>query len=102
MLAQMDGLLDSVEVTLGLEGKTLHASTGAGSVDVVVAELHIAEAGELGRRGGCRITSTTLGGGGRRGFRRFWRLVLTSSLFPLSSSPAPSSSSPSSAETCVW
>ena len=97
MVAQMGVVLESVDVTLGLEGRTLHAST-AGRLPGIGACDHMLAAGELGSSGGWR-TSTTRGGGGRRGFMRPRTWVLTSSLFPHSSSPAPSSSRPSRAET---
>ena len=71
MFAQMAGMPDSAEVvtTLGLEGRILQASTGAGALEGVVGwDQKPALAGELGSRGGWRITSTILGGGGNKGF----------------------------------
>lgn len=90
------------EVVLGLDGRTLHVSTGAVVDDGSVGADHqLALAGELGNKGGGRTTSTMRGGGGSKGRNIPRRLFLTSSLFPHSSSPAPSSSRPSRAETCV-
>jgi hypothetical protein len=104
MLAQIDELAESADVdaTLGLDGRTLQDSTGAGSDTGVGPCVHMLwAAGELGSRGGWRTTSMILGGGGRRGLNKAMTLDFTSSLFPLSSSPAPSSSRPSRAETWV-
>src|SRR6266496_2867238 len=94
---------ESVEdVVLGLDGMTLHESTGAGVEEGTVGWDHqFAPAGELGNKGGWRTTSTILGGGGNNGRNRPKRVFLTSSLFPHNNSPAPSSSNPSRAVTCV-
>src|SRR4030088_2128405 len=95
-------LLSTDEVVLGLDGSILQISTGAGkgfcSID---CDHQLGPAEELGSKVGGRTTSTILGGGGRRGRNRFMMLVLTSSLFPHNSSPAPSSSNPSSADAWV-
>jgi len=88
------------DVVLGLDGMTLHESTGAATLEGRVdCDHQFAPAGELGNNGGGRTTSTIRGGGGNRGRKRPMMLVLTSSLFPHNSSPAPSSSSPSRADT---
>ena len=90
------------EVVVGLDGMTLHDSTGAGAdAGMVGADHQFAPAGELGSNGGGRTTSMIRGGGGNRGKNSPMTLVLTSSLFPHSSSPAPSSSNPSKADTWV-
>lgn len=65
--------IESAEVVtmLGLEDSILQASTGAGALEGVVGwDQMLAPAGELGSRGGWRITSTILGGGGSKGFMR--------------------------------
>ena len=91
-----------VEATPGFDGRIFQVSTGAGIVAGGEGWDQIAApAGELGRSGGWRTTSTILGSGGSSGLNRPMMLFLTSSLLPPSSSPAPSSSSPSSADTWV-
>ena len=88
------------DVVLGLDGITLQESTGAGTdAEILDCDHQFAPAGELGNKGGGRTTSMILGGGGNNGWKRPITLDLTSSLFPHSSSPAPSSSNPSRAET---
>lgn len=103
MLAHIGVESAEVDVTLGLEGSTRQASTGAVNAGEGVDCVHVfAPAGELGNNVGCRTASTILGGGGgggRSGFISAVMLFLTSSLFPHNNSPAPSSSSPSRAET---
>lgn len=95
-------LVSEEEVVLGLEGSTLHESTGAGTdVGILGCDHHCAPAGELGNKVGGRTTSTMRGGGGNNGRKRFMMLLLTSSLFPHNNSPCPSSSNPSRADTCV-
>ena len=95
--------LESAEdVVLGLDGMTLHESTGAGVDEGRVGCDHqFAPAGELGSKGGGRTTSMIRGGGGSRGRNKPMMLFLTSSAFPFNNSPQPSSSNPSKADTCV-
>lgn len=91
----------------GLDGSTLHASTGGGGGRDGggaggVGDHQLAAPGELGSSGGgARTTSTIRGGGGNNGRKKPKIRPLTSSLRPQSNSPAPSSSMPSNAITSV-
>lgn len=96
MLAHMDEV-ESPDVALGLDETILHESIEV-CCDCGMEGCHQGSAPvELGRSGVGRTTSSTLGGGGRRGKNKPMMADLTSSLLPPRSSPAPSSSIPSKA-----
>src|SRR5579862_6326700 len=99
MLAHIAACESAVVVVLGLDGTTFHESTGA--VECRVGCHQCPAPGELGNSGAGRIMFITRGGGGSNGMNNPIIALLTSSLLPHRSSPAPSSSRPSNASALV-
>ena len=92
---------ESAEVYTVLEEAYFHDSGAAEYCEGKVGCHQFSAPVELGRTGVGRTTSAGRGGGGRSGRNMPMMAVLTSSLRPQSSSPAPSSSNPSRAMALV-